>query len=242
MDHGAADPELTVLIADDDPIVRGALRGVLDREGVTVVAEARDAVAALEAVRAHRPGVALVDVDLPAAGGIALIRRLRAEAPEVRVVLLSSDHDHAAAIEGLRAGASGHLAKDAALQAVPPAIRAVARGETAVSRALVGSLVEALRASGSAQPRMRPVRSVLTDREWEVLDLLCDGLSTTGIAERLFLSRETIRSHVKNVIRKLGVSSRAEAVAMAATLRSGAAPRLPARSSSPPESRRRLPG
>ncbi len=211
--------EPRILVADDDPIVRRALRAILEASDLDVVGEAENAAAVLTALRETRPTVALVDVDLPASGGVALVKSLGGIVPATHVILLAPSEHPDQAIEGLRAGARGYLPKDIALRALPRAVRAVARGEMAVGRALIEPLVDALRQGCEDRPRLRPVQSVLTDREWEVLDLLCEDQSTAAIAGTLFLSRETVRTHVKHITRKLGVSGRAEAVAVAASLR-----------------------
>jgi two-component system, NarL family, response regulator LiaR len=121
----------------------------------------------------------------------------------------------------LRAGASGFLAKSMDLAALPRTLRAVRAGEPAVSRGMTAHLIDVARRMRDDVSGIRPVRSPLTAREWEVLDLLCEGMSTDVIADTLVLSGETVRSHVKSVLRKLGVRSRGEAVAAARRLREG---------------------
>jgi len=120
---------------------------------------------------------------------------------------------------GLRAGASGFLAKSVGVDALPRALRGAKAGEAVVSRRMAMRVIEGLRKVREDGSGMRPVRSRLTSREWEVLDLLCDGRSTEDVADTLVLSAETVRSHVKNVLRKLGVSSRREAVEAARRMR-----------------------
>jgi DNA-binding NarL/FixJ family response regulator len=159
-----------------------------------------------------------VDIALPSAGGVALVRELASGPVDLHVILLASREDPAAALDGLRAGASGYLTKDMQLDAMARAVRAVVAGEPAISRHLVRALVDALR-EGGERARLRPVRSPLTSREWEVLDLLCEGYGTAAIAHRLVISPETVRSHVKRMNRKLGVSTREEAVVAAGELR-----------------------
>src|SRR5262249_9274258 len=123
----------------------------------------------------------------------------------------------------LRSGADGFLPKTVPLETLPTAIRAAAAGEPIVTPTLTAELIERLRRSSPDGHGLRPVRSELTSREWEGLDLLCQQLSTDEIADALVLSHETIRSHVKNILRKLGVRSRKEAVQVAKELRSGIA-------------------
>jgi len=121
----------------------------------------------------------------------------------------------------LRSGAAGYLVKDIDIAALPRALHGVCHGEAAISRHLTMRLIERHRLTRTDRSGLRPVQSVLSGREWEVLDHLCDGASTDEIAEALVLSTETVRSHIKNILRKLRVSSRTEAVAAARQLRDG---------------------
>jgi len=185
--------------------------------GFEVVAEAIDGREAVEAVGLHLPDLVLLDVVMPRVDGIDAAQRIAASAPETVIVMLTGARDESAALRGLRAGAVGHLSKDIELEALPRALRAALDGEAAISRTMAMRLVELLRHSGSG--RMRPVRSPLTAREWEVLDLVCEGRSNDEIADEFVLSLETVKSHVKSVLRKLGVHSRHEAVVVAARMR-----------------------
>jgi DNA-binding NarL/FixJ family response regulator len=185
--------------------------------GFAVVAEAIDGREAVEAIELHRPDLVLLDVVMPRVDGIDAAQRIAASAPETVIVMLTGGRDESAALRGLRAGAVGHLSKDIELEALPRALRAALDGEAAISRTMAMRLVELLRHSGSAG--LRPVRSPLTAREWEVLDLVCEGRSNDEIADEFVLSLETVKSHIKNVLRKLGVHSRQEAAVAAARMR-----------------------
>jgi NarL family two-component system response regulator LiaR len=121
----------------------------------------------------------------------------------------------------LRAGASGFLCKNVGIDALPRALHCAKNGEAVITRRLTMRLIEDLRMVRTDSAGLRPIRSQLTSREWEVLDLLCQDLSTDEIADRLVVSVETVRSHVKNVLRKLEVRSRRDAVAAASRLRAG---------------------
>jgi two-component system, NarL family, response regulator LiaR len=123
---------------------------------------------------------------------------------------------------GLRAGACGFLSKDLDVEVLPNALAGAVGGEAVISRQLSMQLIEQFRRAPEATTGMRPVKSPLTAREWEVVDLLCEGRSTDEIADTLVLSNETVRSHVKNLMRKLGARSRAEAVALAQRMRGAA--------------------
>lgn len=213
-------PRLRVLIADDDPLARRALRDALQEAGCAVAADATDGQEAVELALHYRPDVVLMDVGLPRIDGIAAMRQILEQAPEVRVVMLSRSNDEDSGLLALGAGASGYLSKDIDLTSLPRAMRGVIEGEAAVSRALTMRLIERLRMLPRETRGMRPVKSPLTPREWEVLDLMAAGSSTHEIAEELVLSPETVYSHIKNLLRKLGVHSRAEAIELAQGLRS----------------------
>jgi two-component system, NarL family, response regulator LiaR len=223
--HANAGPEsqgaLKVIIADDDPLARRAIRDALQAGGIVVIAEAAEGHDAVELVLHYDPDVVLMDVVLPRVDGIAATHRILKQNPAVVVVMMSANEDPELGLRCLRSGAGGFLPKTVPLEALPRAIRAAARGEPVVTRSLTAELIESLRRSSPDGKGLRPVRSALTPREWEVLDLLCQRLSTDEIADSLVLSNETVRSHVKNILRKLDVRSRQEAIEVARQLRSG---------------------
>jgi DNA-binding NarL/FixJ family response regulator len=160
-----------------------------------------------------------MDLVMPDVDGIQATRRILAREPDVEVVILTSSDDDDVGLVGLRAGASGFLNKRAGVDALPRALRGAVAGEAVVSRRLTMRLVDTMRRTSPDGTGIRPVRSRLTPREWEVLDLLCTGQSTDEIAATLVLSSETVRSHIKNLLRKLGVSSRQAAVKEAHRMR-----------------------
>jgi NarL family two-component system response regulator LiaR len=220
MDHVTEDaPALRTLVADDDPLVRRLIRDVLQHDGVTVIAEAATGREAVELALFYRPDVVVMDYMMPEMDGIEATRRIYEQDPGIRVVLLTGGGDDALGMRALRAGASGFLSKDMELGSLPRALRCSLDGEAAISRRLAMQLVQHYRAAPTGGMGLRPVRSNLTDREWEVLDLLSGGASTEDIARVLVLSNETVRSHMKNVYRKLEVRSRDEAVAAAERMR-----------------------
>jgi DNA-binding NarL/FixJ family response regulator len=187
---------IRVLIADDHGVVRGGLRVLLDRQpDVEVVAEAADGAAALAAALEHRPDVAVLDVTMPAMTGLEATRALAAQAPEIRVLVLSMHDDEHLVAEALHAGARGYVVKHQAGTDLVEAVRAVARGETPAP---------AFDEQGAVQP--------LSPREREVLVLIADGHRNRDIAERLGMAEKTVESHRGNILRKLGMRDRVELV------------------------------
>jgi len=218
-------PPLRVILADDDPLARRVVRDALQTAGVVVIAEASDGREAVELARHYRPDVVLMDVVMPSMDGIVATRTITEEVPGVRIVMLTISDDEDLWLLGVRSGASGYLKKDALdVDALPRVLRGVKDGEAAISRKMAARLIDHVRRIPDTGLGVRPVKSNLTTREWEVLDELSAGRSTEEIAEAFVLSEETVRSHVKNVIRKLGVRTRAEAVDAAKRLRQGLPP------------------
>jgi DNA-binding NarL/FixJ family response regulator len=207
-----------VLIADPDALARRTVRDALsDAPGVTVVAQASNCRELSEYARYYRPDVVLAEADMPGCDGVEVTRHLVHEVPEARVVLLAARGDDDLPLRAVRAGAAGYLTKDVDPEILPRVVRKVADGEAAIPRATVMRLLEWMRQVPDSG--WRPVRSRLTSREWEMVDLLADGATTEEIAERLVLSPATVYSHIKSLLRKLGVHSRRDAVEAAVRLR-----------------------
>jgi DNA-binding NarL/FixJ family response regulator len=154
--------------------------------------------------------------------GLAATRRILKDAPSQRVVILTTGDEDALGIAAFRAGAIGFLRKDVDVDALPSALLGAAQGEAVVSRRFTMRLIRDLLQSGEEPRGMRPVRGPLTSREWEIIDHLRAGKTTDEIADELVLARETVRSHVKNILRKLQVRSRREAIVAAEELRRSA--------------------
>jgi DNA-binding NarL/FixJ family response regulator len=202
-----------VLIADDHALARAGVRQALLDAGFDVVAEVGDGAAALEAAVRERPELCLLDVHMPGSG-IAAARTLSRELPDAAVVMLTVSRDDGDLFDALRAGARGYLLKDIEPARLPHALRGVLSGEAALPRGLVAKLVEEFRGRERTPSRGVGPTASLTSREWEVLELLRQGLSTADIATRLFVTPVTVRTHVAAVLRKLKVDSREAAVAL----------------------------
>src|SRR5918994_6820724 len=221
---------LRVIVADDDPIARRSIKQALTQPGIVVIAEAHDGRGAVELCLHYRPDIVIMDVVMPVLDGIQATRRIIEQQPDQTVVILTSSDEEEFGFVGLRAGAAGFLSKDVDIDVLPQAARGAANGEAVISRHPGMRLIEHLRQAPEPSTGMRPVKSPLTPREWQIIDLLCEDRSTDEIARELVLATETVRSHVKNILRKLDVRSREQAVAGAAgTRRGGADPRAPPR-------------
>ena len=184
MDPGTEPDEgndpLRVIIADDDALARRVLRDALQAAGIIVIAEAPDGREAVELAVHYRPDVVVMDVVMPVLDGLEATRRIVERAADVKVVMLTSTEDVDVGLVGLRAGAVGYLSKSLPPESLPAALAAARNGEAVVSRRMTTALVESVRRLREDGAGLRPVRSPLTPREWEVLDLLCDGLTTDG--------------------------------------------------------------
>lgn len=219
----ADEDRVRVLVVDDDPLARRVVRDALQSAGIIVVAEATDGRDAISLALHYRPDVVVMDVVMPGMDGITAMQKIHERAPEIRVVMLSTAAEEDAGLLAVRLGASGYLTKDMDLSGLPGSLRQATDGVVVCSREFISLLVDELRSTPSPGVGMRPVKSPLTPREWEVLDLLCMGLSTRQVSDELVLSIETVRTHVKNLMRKLGVRTRAEAVEAANQMRAARA-------------------
>jgi DNA-binding NarL/FixJ family response regulator len=198
-----AEPPIRCVIADDHPPVLAALGRLLAASGLDVVGAAADGEEALSLVRDHQPDIALLDIRLPGLDGVQALRRIGLLSPRTRVVLYTGYSDPRLLRQGLAAGAQGIVLKESPVQEVVRALRAVAAGARYVD-------ATATRLLGAGDPPCS-----LSRREQQVLELLAAGLDTEAIARRLALSPHTLRTHIRNLLRKLGARTRAQAVAEA---------------------------
>ncbi|MGW5717910.1 response regulator transcription factor [Amycolatopsis sp. NPDC003865] len=202
----------SVLLADDEPLVRTGLRALLEQQGIPVVGEAADGADVLPAVRRTRPDVVLMDVRMPGTDGIEATRLLLAELAEPPKVLVVTTFDNDDYVhEALLAGASGFLLKRARKEEIAHAVRTVATGESLLFPEAIRRLVTARPPGG----RYARAAKALTRRETEVLRLVARGLSNQDIAAELVISLETVKTHVGNIFGKLGATGRSHAVVIA---------------------------
>jgi DNA-binding NarL/FixJ family response regulator len=202
----SAAQSVSCLVADDHPAVLEAVSDFLEQAGIRVAGRARDGEEALAKIDSLRPQVALVDLRMPKVGGIELARQATRTHPETAVILYTGYGDRAQLTEALDAGARGFVLKEAPLDDLVRAVETVGRGDTYVDPVLAGVIASA--GVGDKMP-------TLTQRERDVLRLLADGLSNEEIGKRLYISAETVRTHIRKAMDKLDADTRTQAVAKA---------------------------
>jgi len=199
-----------VVVADDHPLFREAVvRAIKERPDLELVGEAADGRAALEAIRTHRPDVAVLDLKMPALDGLQVLNAVRRDELPTRVVLLSAFLDGPVAFEAVAGGAAAFLSKDADRRRITDTIAAASRGETVLAPEIQAGLAREIQLRGTRE------RPALSPREREILRHIAAGRSAPEIAGLLFLSPATVKSHLQALYEKLGVSERAAAVAEA---------------------------
>lgn len=197
-----------ILIADDHGVVRGGLRLLLERQpGFEVVGEAADGAEAVREALALRPDVAILDVAMPRLTGLQAAREIRAQAPEIQVLILSMHDDDRYVFEALKAGASGYVLKREADTALVDAVHAMTRGEPFLTHAATEAIVREWMSDDTLAPS-----EPLTPREQEVLKLIAEAHTNREIGEVLHLSEKTVESHRANILRKLGMRDRVQLV------------------------------
>jgi DNA-binding NarL/FixJ family response regulator len=203
----------SVLLADDHARTRAMVRKALEESGDFVVcAEAADASGAVQKARQERPDVCLLDINMPG-NGIAAAAEITAALPGTAVVMLTVSRQDEDLFDALRAGASGYLLKGLDERSIGESLQRVLAGEASLPGTLVARLVDEFRDREQHRVATADGQAArLTGREWDVLELMRKGASTTEISERLFVSPTTVRSHVSAILRKLGVPTREEAV------------------------------
>jgi DNA-binding NarL/FixJ family response regulator len=205
---------MRIVIADDQPIARDGLATILEAmDDVTVVGVAADGAEAIALAEGAAPDVVLMDLRMPKVDGIAATRQLAASRPDIAIVVLTTYTDDDLILEALGAGAHGYLTKNATAQDIHRALRAAIAGQAVLDQAVQTRLVQ--RATGGDQPEDEPPARLpddLSAREGEVLALVAEGLTNGEIAERLYISRATVKTHINQILRKTGCRDRPQAI------------------------------
>ena len=202
-----------ILIVDDHPLTRDALATLLGAHGLEVVGCASDGAQAIADAERLQPDIVLLDLSMPGMDGLAALPHLRHAAPSCEVVVLTASGTEENLLAAIRAGAAGYLMKSEPPERIASFLDGVAQGEAALSGSVARRLLEQVRSGGGRSAGVPDaIAAALSAREVEVLLLLDDHLGTDEIAKRLYISEHTVRSHVKSLLRKLGVSSRREAL------------------------------
>ncbi len=208
-----------IIVADDHPLTRDALASLLGHNGFDVVGQAADGAEAIEQAERTQPDLVLLDLSMPGMDGLTALPRLRAAAPGCEVVVLTASGTEDNLLAAIRAGAAGYLLKSEPPDRIVSFLRGVVGGEAALSGSVARRLLEQVRDGRLGGGVPDDIAEALSARELEVLLLLDEHHSTDDIARRLFISEHTVRSHVKSLLRKLGVSSRREALEQLALAR-----------------------
>jgi len=207
------DHPVRLLLADDHRMLRESLRRAMEDNGFDVVGEAPDGAEAVRLAEELRPDVILMDVTMPVLDGVEATRQVRDRVPGTQVVILTMHADREVLVDAIRAGAAGYLVKDCSTEEVVDTVRKAAAGETALSAELAASMLGEVRElvrreDAGAEP-------IISKREEEVLQLIADGLSTTEVAAKLYISVKTVKNHLASIYQKLDTRDRTQAVLQA---------------------------
>ena len=211
---------IRVLIADDHALFRRGLEMVLaEEDGIDLVGQASDGAEAVQVASETVPDVVLMDIRMPKTSGIEAARQMKESAPSAKIVILTISDEEDDLFEAIRAGASGYLLKDIPLDEVADSVRAVHGGQSLINPSMAGKLLTEFATLARRDEEEPPAKHVaapkLTDREMEVLRLVARGMNNRDIAKELFISENTVKNHVRNILEKLQIHSRMEAVMIA---------------------------
>jgi DNA-binding NarL/FixJ family response regulator len=208
---------IRVIIADDHALFRRGLQMVLESEDdIDVLAEAGDGDEAVQFATEHMPDLVLMDVRMPARGGIEATREIKDALPHVKILMLTISDEEEDLYDAIKAGASGYLLKEISIEEVADAIRKVHAGQSLISPSMASKLLNEFAAMAKKDEEKQQMPAPrLTEREMEVLTLVAQGLNNRDIAKELFISENTVKNHVRNILEKLHLHSRMEAVVYA---------------------------
>ncbi len=201
-----------LLVVDDVPLFRAGLASALKDAGFEVIAESGDAEGAVSAAEEHQPDLVLLDILMPGISGLEVVEKIGAVAPGARVILLTASESEEDLLAGIKAGARGYVTKDAPFDALVGALNAVENGGAAISPNMAGKLLDVTRQLLRHQELLQSRKPVLTGREIEVLGLVAQGQTSREVGTALFISENTVKNHIRNILDKLGFHSRNEAV------------------------------
>ncbi|HKX74633.1 MAG TPA: response regulator transcription factor [Acidimicrobiia bacterium] len=202
----------SVLVVDDAPLFREGLAAALKDQGFQVVATASDALSAIAEARKHKPRLVVLDVLMPGISGLEVVDKIVDASPGSRVVLLTSSESEEDLLTAIKAGAAGYIVKDTSFQKLVAAMQDVVNGGAVVSPAMGGKLFETVAHLLRTRDLNATRRPALTGREVEILQWIADGRTSKEIGEQLFISENTVKNHVRNILDKLGLRSRHDAV------------------------------
>jgi two-component system NarL family response regulator len=203
---------IRVLLADDQVLVRAGFRALLDaQDDIEVVGEAGDGITAVDLVVETMPDIVLLDVRMPKRSGLEACMRIKEQAPSARIIMLTVSDEEGDLYEAVKNGASGYLLKDSSIDEVAQAVRVVAEGQSLISPSMAVKLLDEFKEMSRTDREQVPTPR-LTDRELEVLRLVATGLNNREVAKQLFISENTVKNHVRNILEKLQLHSRMEAV------------------------------
>ncbi|HEY2687959.1 MAG TPA: response regulator transcription factor [Streptosporangiaceae bacterium] len=211
---------IRTMIVDDHALFRRGLEMVLDEEGdIELVGQASDGTEAVEKAAESLPDVVLMDIRMPRSSGIEACRAMKEAAPSAKIVILTISDEEEDLFEAIRAGASGYLLKDISLDEVADTVRAVYGGQSLINPSMAGKLLTEFATLARREADTDPTQEVpaprLTEREMQVLKLVARGMNNRDIAKELFISENTVKNHVRNILEKLQIHSRMEAVMVA---------------------------
>ncbi|WP_050184321.1 response regulator [Domibacillus robiginosus] len=224
MQDKQVEPKTTLIIIDDHPLFREGIKRILNcEETLEVLAEGKDGIEAIELTGQHSPDIVILDLNMRKTNGIEAVRNLINQYPETKVIILSTHDDENDVIYALQSGVLGYLLKETGANSLVKAVKAVAKGESYLHPCVAYKLLKAYRHLASTanhkkrfqQPSVRLPLHLLSRRESEVLQLLADGKSNRNLGEALYISEKTVKSHVNNILKKMEVNDRTQAVVTA---------------------------